>query len=122
MKAARRGLVVVAVLGILALVASPARADHVRWSVGYTAPAVSYAPQPLPWRTAPVPVSPVQGAYRAGYHDGYADGFRNGIRAPVVVHRPVVTYGPVYGSVIRYPLVQTWVRPTVSGSFLYIRW
>jgi len=123
MKAAKSGWVVAGlVLGVLDLAASPARADHFRWSVGYTAPAASYAPQPLPWRQAPVPVSPVRQAYRAGYRDGYADGYHAGITTPVVIRRPVVTYGPVYGTVTRYQSVQTWVRPPVSGSFVYIRW
>ena len=123
MKALTSGLVgLAAVLAVVGLAASPARADHWRWSVRYTAPAASYVPQPLPWRTAPVPVSPIQRAYRAGYRDGYAEGFHDGITAPVVVHRPAVTYGPVYGSVVRYQSVQTWVYPPVRGSFVYIRW
>ena len=123
MKAARRGLVVVAaVLTVVGLAASPARADHFRLSVGYTVPAASYAPRPLPWRAAPVPVSPVRQAYRAGYHDGYADGYHAGITTPVVIHRPVVAYGPVYSTVTRYQSVQTWVYPPVRGSFVTIRW
>ena len=123
MKAAKSGWVVAGlVLGVLVLAASPARAGHFRWSVGYTVPAASYAPRPLPWRAALVPVSPVRQAYRAGYRDGYANGFRDGIRAPVVVHRPVVTYGPVYSTVTRYQSVQTWIYPPVRGSFVTIRW
>ncbi len=123
MKTLTSGLVgLAAILAVVGLAASPARADHWRWSVRYTAPAASYAPQPLPWRQAPVPVSPVRQAYRAGYRDGYADGYHDGITTPVVIHRPVVAYGPVYGTVIRYQSVQTWVRPPVSGSFVYIRW
>jgi len=122
MKAARCGLIVAAVLGVLALSASPARADHVRWRVGYTVPVVSCAPHPLPWRTAPVPVTPLRQAYRAGYRDGYADGYYDGVMTPVVIHRPVVTYGPTCDSVLRYQSVQTWVYPRASGSFVYIRW
>ena len=123
MKALTSGLVgLAAVLAVVGLAASPARAEHWRWSVGYTAPAASYAPQPLPWRRAPVPVSPVRQAYRAGYRDGYADGYHDGITTPVVIHRPVVAYGPVYGTVIRYQSVQTRVYPPVSGSFVTIRW
>ena len=123
MKAAKRGWIVAGlVLGVLVLAASPARADHWRWSVRYTAPAASYAPRPLPWRRAPVPVSPVRRAYRVGYHDGYADGYHDGIATPVVIRRPVVTYGPVYGSVIRYQSVRTWIYPRVRGSFVTIRW
>jgi hypothetical protein len=124
MKTLTSGLVgLAAVLAVVGLAASPAGADHWRWSVRYTAPAASYAPQPLPWRTAPVPVSPVRRAYRAGYRDGYAVGFRNGIRRPVMVRRPVVTYRPVYaGSVVRYQSVRTRIGPAVSGSFVYIRW
>jgi hypothetical protein len=123
MKTLTSGLVgLAAILAVVGLAASPAWADHWRWSVRYTAPAASYAPQPLPWRQAPVPVSPVRQAYRAGYRDGYADGYHDGITTPVVIHRPVVAYGPVYGTVIRYQSVQTWVRPPVSGSFVYIRW
>jgi len=111
-----------AVLAVVGWAASPARADHWRWSVRYTAPAASYAPRPLPWRTAPVPVSPVRRAYRAGYRDGYAVGYRDGITAPVVIHRPVVTYRPTCGSVVRYQSVRTWVYPRASGSFVSIRW
>jgi hypothetical protein len=123
MKALTSGLVgLAAVLAVVGLAASPARADHFRWSVGYTAPAASYVPQPLPWRTAPVPVSPVRQAYRAGYRDGYADGYHAGITTPVVIHRPVVTYRPVYGTVTRYQSVRTWVYPPVRGSFVTIRW
>jgi hypothetical protein len=123
MKALASGLVgLAAVLVVVGLVASPARADHFRWSVRYTAPAASYAPQPLPWRRAPVPVSPVRQAYRAGYRDGYADGYHDGITTPVVIHRPMVTYGPVYGTVVRYQSVQTRVYPPVRGSFVTILW
>lgn len=123
MKTLTSGLVgLAAVLAVVVLAASPARADHIRWRVGYTPPAASYAPQPLPWRQAPVPVSPVRQAYRAGYRDGYADGYHDGITTPVVIRRPAVTYGPVYSTVIRYQSVRTWVYPPVSGSFVYIRW
>ena len=123
MKAAKSEWVVAGwVLGVLVLAASPARADHFRWSVGYTAPAASYAPQPLPWRQAPVPVSPLRQAYRAGYRDGYADGYHAGITTPVVIRRPVVAYGPVCGSVVRYQSVRTWVYPRISGSVVTIRW
>jgi len=123
MKTLTSGLVgLAAILAVVGLAASPARADHWRWSVRYTAPAASYAPQPLPWRQALVPVSPVRQAYRAGYRDGYADGYHDGITTPVVIHRPVVAYGPVYGTVIRYQSVQTRVYPPVSGSFVTIRW
>ena len=122
MKAIRSGWMVMVGLGFLALGAGSAQADHWRWSVGYTAPVVSCAPRPLPWRTAPVPVSPVRQAYRAGYRDGYAGGYHDGITTPVVIHRPMVAYGPVCGSVVRFQSVQTWVYPRISGSFVYIRW
>ena len=123
MKAAKSGWVVAGlVLGVLVLAASPARADHWRWSVRYTAPAASYAPQPLPWRQAPVPVSPVQRAYRAGYHNGYAVGYHDGVRVPVVIRRPVVQYGPVYSyRMIRWGSAPVCYGPS-GGSFLTIRW
>jgi hypothetical protein len=123
MKAAKSGWVVAGlVLGVLVLAASPARADRVRWSVGYTAPAASYVPRPLPWRQAPVPVSPVRQAYRAGYRDGYADGFHDGITAPVVVRRTVVSYAPVHSyRVIRWGSAPVCYGPS-GGSFFTIRW
>lgn len=123
MKTLTSGLVgLAAVLTVVGLAASPAGADHWRWSVRYTAPAASYAPQPLPWRRAPVPVSPVRQAYRAGYHNGYADGFRAGVRAPVVVRRTVVSYGPVHSyRVIRWRSASGCYGPS-GGSFFTIRW
>jgi len=123
MKTFTSGLVgLAAVLAVVGLAASPARADHFRWSVGYTAPAASYAPQRLPWRQAPVPVSPLRQAYRAGYHNGYADGFHDGVRAPVVIRRPVVQYGPVYSyRMVRWGSASGCYGPS-GGSFFIIRW
>jgi len=123
MKTLTSGLVgLAAVLAVVGLAASPAGADHWRWSVRYTAPAASYAPQPLPWRQAPVPVSPVRQAYRAGYRDGYADGFRDGVTAAVVVRRTVITYGSPYPHrMIRWGSAPVCYGPS-GGSFLTIRW
>jgi hypothetical protein len=123
MKTLTSGLVgLAAVLAVVGLAASPARADHWRWSVRYTAPAASYAPQPLPWRQAPVPVSPVRQAYRAGYRDGYADGFHDGVTAAVVVRRTVIAYGSPYPHrLIRWGSTSGCYGPS-GGSFLTIRW
>ena len=122
MKALRSGLVGLAVvLAVVGLAASTARAGHWQVRVGFSRPAVSCVPRTLPWRTGPVLVSPLRQVYRAGYREAYAVGLRGGIRAPVVVRRAVVSYGPVSSyRVIRWGPTSGCYGPS-GGLFFTIR-
>jgi len=122
MNALAKGLVALMATAVLLVSATVARADGVRLQVIYIRPAASCVPHVLPWRTGPVPVSPIRQAYRAGYHEEYADGFRAGVASPVAVRRTVIPYRPVpsYG-VMRYGTVRG-SHGLSSGTIISIRW